>query len=198
MYNLRMVAISGGPGGRGSFFGGSVSDGFRAGYGLGAGGYSLGQTPEEWYRRARSAMADFDTYALRTAKVANKTVREQIATDFGLNDPANKDKAMYMRAAVGYNAGQAESYTPPNYLIYGVGQQAKNRVQSLENFNSDFRRAVTDAENTYGVLPEPQVIERVVTVPGAGAPAANWTLPIVIGGGAVVLAAALGLFGGGK
>jgi hypothetical protein len=193
MYNLRMVAISG-PAGRGSFFGGAVSDGFRAGHAL-SGDYSLGQTPEEWYRRAKSAIADFDGYAARTAKIANKTVRDQIATDYGLNDPANKDKAAYMRAAVAYNVGQAESYTPPNYLIFGVGQQAKNRVQALENLNSDFRRAVSDAENTYGTLPAPVVIERLV--PGASAPV-NWTLPVVIGGGAVVLAAALGLFGGGK
>jgi len=202
MYNPCMVMISGGTR-RTSMFSGSAVDQFGGGFArpqYAMGGYSLGQTPEEWYARAKAAVAEFDNLAARTAKVANKAERERIAKDFGLTNPADSDKAMYRRNDVAQTIAQVESYSPPNYLIYSVGQRARNKVQALENWNSDFRSQVKTAEDTYGILPEPQVIEKVVQVPGgaAAAPATNWTLPIVIGGGAVILAAALGLFGGGK
>lgn len=198
MYNLGMVMISGGR--RPSMFSGGVTEGFRgAPYAMGVPEYALGQTPEEWYARAKSAVSDFDSYAARTAKIANKAERERVAKDFGLTNPSDSDKAEYRRNDVQETVRQVESYSPPNYLIYSVGQRARNKVQALENWNKDFRRAVTEAENTYGILPEPQVIERIVEVPGApgAAPAVNWTLPVVIGGGAIIVAALLGVFGGG-
>lgn len=195
MYNLGMVAISGRTA-RPSMFSGSVTDNFRVGL---AGPYVLGQTGEEWYARAKKAVADFDAYALRTAKIARKSVRDDIARQFGLNNPADTDKAQYRRNDVQDTIREVESYSPPNYLIYMVGQRARNKVQALEDWNRDFRRTVQQAENDYGVLPEPQVIERIVEVPGApgAAPAVNWTLPVVIGGGAIIVAALLGVFGGG-
>lgn len=197
MYNMGMVRIST-VGRRPSFFDGSLSDNFGgAAPGVMAGSYHLGQTPEEWYARAKSAVADFDNYANRVQHLANKTERDRIARDYGLTNPGDKDKAQYMRNDVQQTISQVESYSPPNYLIYAVGQRSMNHVRALEDFNNDFRREVNTAENTYGVLPEPQVIEKVVTVPGA-AGAVNWTLPIVIGGAAIGVAALLGLFGGGK
>lgn len=195
MYNLGMVMIGGsGTSIRPSLFATSVMDSF------GMGGPVLGQDAQTYYTNAKSEIAQFDQLISRTQRIANKTVRDQIASDYGLNDPTNKDKAMYMRNALASDVANAEKFTP---LAYEEGfpthGPARGRVNKLHNFNSDFRHAVENAETTYGILPEPQVIEKLVTVPGAAAPGGtNWTIPLVVAGSGIAIAAILGVFGGGK
>jgi hypothetical protein len=161
------------------------------------GGYSLGQTGQQIYARAKAAVSRFDAAVERTKRIANQTARQQVINDFGLQEASDKDKALYMRNAVAGNIAEVDSYVPPNYFIYETrtGPNA-GRVDKLENFNRDFLSAVENAEVTYGVLPEPVVIERLVMVPGeAPAPGVNWVIPVVVVGAGVGIAALLGLFG---
>lgn len=177
MYDLRPVAI----GQRGSLFAAGVNDPF--GHALGS---SLGQAGQSIYQNAKDQVKRFDSLVERTKKIAVKQVREQIADEFGLGEPGNKDKARYMREATAYDIGQAESFTPVNYYVFEAPGPAKHRPGNLQGFNNDFQKRVEQAESTYGILPEPQVIEKIVEVPGATAPAASPIVPIVVVGGLAV------------
>src|SRR5262245_51210888 len=113
-YDLQLVPVSlaGSNGPRGSLFSSSVSDTF----GFGAGGYlgdhDLGQaTGQSLYNQAKQEVARFDSLVSRTARIAYKTLRDEIISRFGLSEPDNKDKARYMREATAYNIRQAESFT---------------------------------------------------------------------------------------
>lgn len=176
MDTIRMVAISG----RGtSLFSSKMGDIWSQGSPF------LGQG-EDIYARAKAAVSQWDSLADRLAHVANKAVRDQIATDFGINSPTNKDKGQYMRNAVAGDIATAESYSPVNYRVFVGPGPAKNRPGDLENFLSDFRRQVEDAEKTYGSLPDAQIITNTITsLP-------PWVLPVGIG---VVGLGLLGAFG---
>ena len=52
--------------------------------------------------------------------------------------------------------------------------------------------AVKNADQTYGSTPEPQVIIKEVTVPGAAVAGTDLTVPLLIGAGAVTLALIFG------
>lgn len=180
MDTIRMVAISG----RGnSLFSSKMGDVWSQGSPF------LGQG-EDIYARAKAAVAQWDVIADRLAHVANKVVRDQIATEFGINDPGNKDKGQYERNAVAGDIQTAESYTPVNYRVFVGPGPAKNRPGRLEDFLSDFRRQVEDAERTYGSLPDAQVITKTITQTISSLPA--WVLPVGIG---VVGLGLLGAFG---
>jgi hypothetical protein len=198
---LRPVAIAGANGQRSSMFAGGINDVFgarmRPAYGLSS--RSLGQTTDqEWYEKAKGEIAKFDDLSTRAKKIANKAVREQIwATHVG--DVADHDSGAYRRLSVSENIAEAESYTPVNYLFFGPGKTARERVEDLSDVNHDFRVAVQEAEASWGTLPEPQIIERIVEVPGA--PAAEEGLPVskiftvaAVGGIAVIGLALLGVF----
>ena len=143
---------------------------------------------------AQAAIQVFDNLVGRTARIANKTVRDQVVADFGLADPGNKDKAMYMRQALASDVANADKYTPVAYEQgFPAMGPSRGRVTKLQNFNSDFKSAVQDAEVTYGILPEPVVITQYLPGQTTSAPI-NWTIPVVVGGGALVVAALLGAF----
>lgn len=192
MYDFGMAMIPGGSQLRPSLFGGMGGFGSRTVMN----GPVLGQSEQQWYAEAKSQVAKFDQLVERTRRIANRDAREELVSDYGLDDPTNREKGLYTRNGVESNIVRAESYTPINYVLYSK-REITNRVGRLQDYTSDFARDVKYAEDTYGILPEPVVIERIVTVPGAAAPT-NWTVPLVIAGGGVILAAALGLFSGGK
>lgn len=191
MYNLGMVMIggSGGVGNRSSLFSASVMDNF------GVAGYNLGQNDaQQYYVDAKNLIAEFDQLAAIVPRISAIQVRNQIASDYGLNDPTDKDKAMYMRNALASDVANAEKYTPIAYEQgFPTHGPARGRVTKLRNFIGDFRGAVKDAEAQYSLLPTPQVIEKTVTVPGGGT---NWTIPLVVAGGGIAVAALLGVFSG--
>jgi len=193
MYDLGMVMIggSGGVAARPSFFSGSVVENF------GVARYNLGQNDaQQYYVDAKNLISEFDQLAAIVPRISNKPVRDQIASDYGLNDPTNKDKAMYMRNALASDVANAEKYTPIAYEQgFPTHGPARGRVTKLRNFNGDFRGAVKDAEALYELLPTPQIIEKTVTVPGGGT---NWTVPLLVAGGGIAVAALLGVFSGGK
>lgn len=194
-FTMTPVAISGARGPRPALFGGAATDFFGLGASLPAAPqYAMGQAgAQDYYIRAKAAIRDFDGLVNRTKRVANKQSRDNIIATYGLADPADKDKALYMRNALAYDVAQAEKYTPVAYEegFSSVGP-ARGRVAKLESWNASFLRDVTDAENTYGILPEPVVIERTVTVPG---PAQSIVPYVVVGGLGLAALAALGLFG---
>jgi len=194
---IMLVPISGTTA-RPSLFGSSIrqSVGFHPTL---AGGYWIGQTPQDWYRRAKESLAKFDALLTRTAKIANKTERDNILTWVGT--AAVEDSPAYRYATVKRDLeGDVEAYTPPNVNAYQV-ERRQNRIKKLEDYNKEFEAKVSNAETVYGKLPEPTVIERerIVTPPGVpGGPTTDWTLPLLVGGGAVAVAVAVTLLAGGK
>lgn len=147
----------------------------------------LGQNDQQWFARAKAAVAAYDDLWARTQMIANKTYREELARKYHTT-PEDRDGALYRRNSVAYNVAQAESYTPVNYVIYAQSQQ-QNRVTKLEDWNADFREDVQYGEQQYGLLPAPEIIEQVTTVTKTEAP--SWLLPVGIGVGALIIGALL-------
>lgn len=150
--------------------------------------YRMGQTPVEWYQRAKVAMARFEDLLARANGVANATERGNILTWVG--EASNPATPAYRYATVKSDVTlDVEAFTPPNYNAYQLTRR-QNRVEELEELNSEFNDRVENAERVYGVLPPAQVIERerVVTVPGQGP---DLTVPILVGAGALILALVL-------
>lgn len=194
MVPMRMASIGGFNGPRGSLFHGSATDSFRLGSPSHPGQASLGDAGQEIYAEAKKQVAVFDSLVERTRRLANKQSRESIIEEFGLAEPANKDKAFYERNATAGNIAQAESYTPVNTYIFTGPGPAKNRPGRLKSWNSEFKDAVKYSEDTYGSLPEPVVIERVTTTTVSETP--GWVLPVTIGAVGIAALAAFGVFGG--
>lgn len=190
MYDLGMARISATRNTRVSQFSGAAVDSFTS---LGR-IVRLGSTAQDSYNQAKPAIAKFDSLVERTKRIANQSARDTIAVDYGLTDPSNKDKALYMRNALAGDVADAEKYTP---IAYEQGFPAlgpsRGRVTKLENFNSDFSNAVLSAENYYGILPEPQVITNYVTTTTTNP--LNWIVPVIALGAGLGLAALAGLFG---
>ncbi len=191
---IARVAISGSNSPRAPLFGVAAKEIFGLGGGYNLRGYApapprrriLAQTTaQDFYNNAIQEIQKFDSIQARAAKIANKAARDQIIDTYGLNDPTNKDKAMYMRGALASDVANAQAYTPIAYEQgFPTHGPARGRVTKLHNFNRDFNADVTAAETQYGILPEPVVIERVVTTPAA----AEDILPYVLVGGAALAA----------
>jgi hypothetical protein len=198
---LNRVAISGSNGPRASLFAPAAKEIF----GLGAVAAPaprryLGQnfatlnTAQDYYAAAQQVIARYDSLVGRVAKLANKADRDRIISDYGLNEPANKDKSGYMRQALASCVAEVQKYSP---LAYEQGfpthGPCRGRVQKLKDFANDLESEVQTSEMTYGILPEPVVIERLVT--GPSAPSSSIVPYVVVGGVAVAALAALGVFG---
>jgi hypothetical protein len=153
----------------------------------------MGLSPEDgrrMYEEAKAAVARFDTLADRASKIAYKPVRDEIISDFGLLEPGNNDKALNQRNDLQEYIKQVEASTPPNYYVFIQDTtRPRNRLDAVKRDDADLERAVTQAEATYGTLPEPQVVIKEIQVPGAEASGgSDLTVPILIGAGAVTLA----------
>jgi len=191
MIPLRMASIGGFNGPRGTMFHGSATDSFSVGrISLGESDLGVNTTGLARYELAKKELAQYDSLVERVKRIGNKAAREQIIDTYGLSEPDNKDKSLYARNVVASDLANAESYTPINYDIYTAPGPAKNRPGRLQDWNSSFAKDVKYAEDTYGILPEPQVIERTTTVSQVPA----WVMPVTIGALAVAGLAALGVF----
>lgn len=201
-FALRPVAISGSNGPRSPIFAAASNDIFSGGWRPAMGRpqpavRGLGQTTDqEWYNEARREVAKFDSFVNRLRKVANKQVREDLAGRY-VGSPEDSESGIYRRNSVASDIAEAESYTPVNVLVFSV-ERRRNRVRQLDSLNNGFERDLTAAEQAWGTLPEPQVIERIVEVQVPGtAPSTPPIVPIlVVGGLAVAGLALLGVFGG--
>jgi hypothetical protein len=182
-FAVRPVMVSGNGMARPSLFAGSVADGFGFHAPL-LGDARLGQAPgQALYERAKSAVAEYDRLVDRARRIANSQVRQEILREYH-GDPNNREGALFRRNTVAYNISEAEGYIPVNYDVFRRGDVV-NRVPKLEDWNEDFEEDVRNAERTYGILPEPVIIERFTEVPGAPGAAVFPVVPVLVGGVAV-------------
>lgn len=182
--SLRPVTISGANGQRTPWFSPAVNDIF-APRSLGA------DTNQDWYNRAKREIAQFDGYVERLRRLASRPVREDLWKTY-VGDPADSESGAYRRNTVAWHITEAESYTPINYLVFGAddpGMRVRNRVTKLDSLNSAFKADLDSAEATYGLLPEPQIIEKIieVRVPGAPVAAPFPLVPVLVVGGVAVV-----------
>jgi hypothetical protein len=192
MIPLRMAAIGGFSGPRGSMFQGTVTDSFRLGSSANPRQASLGATGQSIYEDGKKQIVIFDDLIERTKHIGNKQARQDLIDTYGLAEPDNKDKALYMRNATVQSIAKADSYTPINYYIFEGPGPDKNRPRKLGEFNAPFAKDVKYAEDTYGSIPDAQIIEKTTTisqVPG-------WVMPVTIGAVAIAALAAFGVFSG--
>ena len=191
MVDIQPVVISGAQSGmRASVFGRDAMDFFsaqRQGPALGRpAAPRMGQIEQDWYNRAKRAVARYDELVTTARHIANRPVRESSFQQY-VGDPANNSSGMYRRNSVQDDINEAEGFRPVNYLVFGQSRN-QNRVEKLEDIVHNFRQEVRAAEMTYGLLPEPQLVEvAVMEIPG-------WVAPVVIGAGVVTLGAVLGIF----
>lgn len=154
-----------------------------------AGGFWLGQAPEEWYRRAKTSIARFDDLLTRTSMIAAKVEREKILSWVGT--AADDSSPAYRYATVKSDLQQdVEAFTPPAINAYQL-ERRTNRIVKLEEINTEFEEKVKTAETIYGKLPAPTVVERerIVQLPAATASTGtNWTLVGLVAAGAVGVA----------
>jgi hypothetical protein len=192
MRQIQLTPISGNFG-RPSLFGYSVEQS-RSFHPTLSGSYWIGQTPTDWYRRAKESIARFDALIGRMNRIANQTERKLIQDWVG--SPSTDGTPAYRRRSVEADLMQdVEAYTPPNVNAYQV-ERRTNRIGKLEDMNADFESRVANAEAVYGILPPDQVItqERLVTqteTPG-------WVLPVAIGAGTLGIAALVTILSGTK
>lgn len=186
-FQTRLTPISGN-GARPSLFGETVQNSVTFHPNMGAARVFLGQSTQEWYQRAQKSLAEFDALLKRVAQVANKTAREQILEWIGTAD--DEDRAAYRYSRVKSDLEHdVEAFTPPNINAYQVERRTR-RIEKLEDFNRELNAMVSEAETVYGKLPEPVTIERTRIVEGK----TDWTLPLIVAGGAVAVAVGIALF----
>lgn len=189
---IMLVPISGN-GFRPSLFGSSIvqSNGFHPTL---SGEYGLGVTAIEWYNRARAAVAKFEQLLARTSRIASATERDNILAWVGPLRSVDTPRERY--DTVVENISYVEGFTPINYDAYDKSR-LQNRVTKLESFNTEFETKVANAQTVHGRLPEQTVIERErIVTPGAAAAKTDWTLPLLVGGGAIAIALAVTLIKG--
>lgn len=149
--------------------------------------FKLGATPEQWYQRAKVAVANFDTLFERLKRIAGPVERNRILAWVGTASTDGTPAERY--ASVKSDLAQdVEAFTPPNVNAYQIDRRT-NRIEKLEAFNSQFSELLSTAERNFGTLPDPVVIDRTVLQPAK----TNWTLPLLVGGGAVAVAIAVSL-----
>ncbi len=148
-------------------------------------GPMLGQVDQEWFTRAKAAVARYDELVIRASSIARKDYREDLIRNFN-SKPTDSSSALYRRNTVAFNVSEAEAFSPVNYLVFSQSQ-VKNRVSKLEEWNRDFRNAVKQGEELYGSLPEPVIVTIRQEIPW-------WIAPVVVGAASLALLSALGVF----
>lgn len=144
---------------------------------------TLGANEQQWFGRAKAAVAQYDELWAKTQQIGNQTYREELAGKYHTT-PADSDGALYRRNSVAYNISQAESYAPVNYKVFEPSAQ-QDRVSKLDEWNKDFKNDVDHGVQQYGLLASPQAIEKLASTPQTEPPA--WLLPAGLGVGAFVL-----------
>ena len=165
------------PQARGPFMGLSLEDGKRM------------------YEEAKAEIATFDQLAYKASRISYKPERDAIVSDFGLLEPNNNDKALNQRNDLQEYVAEVEKVPgAPNYYVFIQDTtRPRNRLDRVKSANVALARDVSEAERTYGLLEEPQVIIKEIQVPGvATAGGTDLTVPILIGAGAVTLALLFG------
>lgn len=195
MYDLGMVRIGGGQGGRPSLFSAPMSEQFRGGPAMG--GIFDFYSDQQYYQMAKAAVASFDQLAQRVNRIADKAVRDQIIKDYGMSDARPGDvtlnnASLSQRNQVQSWIDKADAAGDPGYGFADDGAHGRHRVDRLASLDADISSEVQDAELKYGILPAPAVQVNQTQAPAGS----SWTVPIIVGVGAIAAAAILGVFGG--
>ena len=176
------------------------SSSLKAGPGYGLAGAVMGQTtPYQWYQTAKAEVANFDRYLNGAARIANKTARNEVLAWVGKSGTEGTP-AYKAGMVISDLAENVEAFTPPNYDAYQLARR-RNRITELADVNKVFSSKVKAALATYGELPEPVVIERVIMTQGANTNTTTmvespWTVPVAIGASLIGLFALYTLFKG--
>lgn len=198
---IRMVPIAGSTA-RPSLFGSTVNQ-TRGFYPTLAGGPWLGETGMEWYDRARNAIAKFDQLLARTNGIPSKAERDTVLAWVGPVGSSDTPRERYL--TVVENVHYVEASDPIDYTKYEVSR-LQNRVKKLEAYNVEFEDKIRAAELVSGVKPPAPggtapggLIPKGGTTPSAGGTGGtNWTLPLIVGGGAIAVAVLVSLLAGKK
>jgi hypothetical protein len=190
MRQIQITPISGSLG-RPSLFGFSVEQS-RSFHPTLSGSFWMGQTPSDWYRRAKESIAKFDSLIGRMNRIANPAERKAVQEWVG--SPSNEDSRAYRRRSVESDLRQdVEAFTPPNISAYTVDRRT-NRIEKLEEINANFETRVANAELVYGQLPLDQVKTQEQLVAQTTTP--GWVLPVAIGVGTLGIAALVTILSG--
>lgn len=163
--NLVPVALGWSPRTGGSMFQASPFAGAR-----------LGQVEQQWFSRAKAAVAKFDELALRARSIASSGTRTEIVQQYvGL--PASANSGAYLRNSVAYAVAEAESHTPVNYGAFGEPQQA--RVAALEDLVRKLDAEVLAGEGRYGILTEPVAVDPGTPSTPSGNSGTSLLIPIL-------------------
>lgn len=188
--------LSGAPIGRNANMGGSMfhRSGFAPVMGTPLQKTRLGEDEQQWFTRAKAAVAAYDDLWNRTQLINNSTYRDQVATKYHTK-PEDQAGALFRRNSVAYKVSESESYTPVNYQVFTQIQQ-QDKVTKLEDFNSDFKKDVEYGEKVYGLLSAPEtpvqtIVTQPTTTPAAQPGVPGWLLPAGIGLGALIIGALL-------
>lgn len=137
----------------------------------------LGENDQQWFSRAKAAVAQYDDLWERSQRINDSAYRNQLAEKYHPL-PENASGALYRRNAVAYNVALAESQTPVNYALYQDTKQ-QERVAKLEEWIASFRKDVEFGEQTYGVLTAPAATTEGTPQAPSGTP--SWLIPVGVG-----------------
>jgi hypothetical protein len=112
--------------------------------------YRLGQTPDEWLRRAREAVANFDDLLAELAHVADDTARGQILMWIGREDVPGSPAERYKVVVEDLERGEA-AYTE---------EIPVKRVEEIERAVDDLYQRVAGAGRAYGLFPGAEGAEK--------------------------------------
>lgn len=152
----------------------------------------LGQTPEAWYQRAGAALARFDFLKKQIDTIDNQSAREAIRRWLGTPDIPGTAEYRYTRVKSDYIQDVGSIGIQETYSV----SRRTGRIEELEDFNVELNDKIRSAQSTHGTRPSPTG-DRDDKQPKP----TDYTVPILIGAGAVVLVLGLnfaGVFGGKK
>lgn len=175
-YGIRVPLVQIGNISRGSYFAESVAQ--RRGVAMGT--FRLGQTGMEWYDRARNAVSAFERMLAQVEAMPSLQKAEVLAW---IGQTTDQSSPRYRYVSVVDDIRTVEAADPLNYAVYDV-ERRQNRVTKLEEFNQAFAGRIQLAQRT----PAGQVPARSgAPAPTAPAAGSDYTIPLVIGGGAAAV-----------
>jgi len=185
MIQLGMVRIGGSGMGKTSLFSSPLTAQFQGGPALE--GLFDWYSDQQYYNMAKAAVASFDQLSHRVSRIADKAARDSIISEYGMNT-TTENKSLNLRNQVQASIAAADATGDPGDGFADDNKHGRKPTDFLSSYVGDIASAVQEAELKYGILPSPAV--QMQPAPAGS----NWTIPIVAVGGAVALAAILGVF----
>lgn len=146
----------------------------------GARRFTLGQTAQEWFEKAKEEVARFEFLKGRIAAIDNRIERENLITWLGKTDVPDTPEYRYNSVKSDLATDVAEE----GVGAYNVARR-QGRVSELEAINDEFEERIAAAIQTHG---ERQPPGQQPPTPTAK-PTPDYTLPIL--GGAVLVGLAI-------